>query len=72
MQTLETCGRPDAAAASYQRAAELDPELAQAVGKALAGLERKDSRRRCLVAMQGHQGPVYDADVHPQVTGRLT
>ncbi|KAL4853611.1 putative WD repeat-containing protein [Chlorella vulgaris] len=65
-QTLETCGRPDAAAASYQRAAELDPELAQAVGKALAGLERKDSRRRCLVAMQGHQGPVYDADVHPQ------
>lgn len=57
----------EAAASSYQRAAELDVGLAPAVGTALAALERRISRQRCLVALQGHQGPIYDAVIHPQV-----
>ena len=51
--------------ASYRRAAELESRLAPAVGKALASLERAASRQRCLLTLQGHQGAIYAAAVHP-------
>lgn len=60
-------GNTQAAAAAYSRAAVLDPALQPAVAKAQAALERDASRQRCLLVLQGHQGPIYDAAVREQV-----
>jgi len=65
MQSLEACGSGAPAVASYRRAAELDASLSPAVAKALSTLERAASRKRCLLTLQGHQGPIYDAAIHP-------
>lgn len=54
--------------AAFRRAAELDPELEAAAGAALAAAERRASRERCTVVMQGHRGAIYDAAAHHKVS----
>jgi tetratricopeptide (TPR) repeat protein len=71
LQALEACRATNAAAHSYQRAVELDASLEPAAARALAALERHESRNRCLALLQGHQGAIYDAAVHPQVCARI-
>ncbi|PRW57681.1 alpha subunit [Chlorella sorokiniana] len=73
-QALQACGEAAAAAAAFQRAAELDPSLETAAASALAAAERDASRRRCALVLQARGGPLYDAAVRsqPLTVGRLS
>ena len=71
-QAHEDGGDFAAAAVSYKRAVELEAALEPTLVKAVAALERRAARQHCLVTMQGHQGAIYDAAVHPQVCPRCS
>lgn len=66
-QAEEARGDLGAAARSYARAAELDAELGPAVSKALAALDRRAFRQRCLAVLHHPGGTIYDVAVRPQV-----
>ncbi|GAB4823434.1 hypothetical protein N2152v2_010480 [Parachlorella kessleri] len=59
-QSAEGLGDRSAAIAAYRRALDLEPFLGEAVTKALAALELRQSREQCRLALKKHPGAVVN------------